>query len=127
MDTILIVDDEPMILELLTTILRTAGFAVLTASSGASALSIARLHFQEIKLMITDVAMPGMDGPTLARRLTTDNPDLPVVFMSGTYDGTQFERGERSRFVAKPFSAAELLADVKALLSQPSVVTAGLA
>jgi two-component system OmpR family response regulator len=127
METILVVDDEPMILELLTTILRTAGFAVLTASSGASALSIARLHRRDIRLLVTDVAMPGMDGATLARLLAEDTPDLPVLYMSGTYDGSQFERGERSRFLAKPFSANDLLAEVKALMAQPSVVTAGLA
>jgi CheY-like chemotaxis protein len=127
METILVVDDEPMILELITTILRTAGFAVLTASSGASALSVAQPHRDEIRLLITDVAMPGMDGPTLARLLTADTPELPVLYMSGTYDGSQFERGERSGFLAKPFSANELLAEVKALIAQPSVVTAGLA
>ena len=102
-------------------------FAVLTASTGASALSIAQFHRDEIRLLITDVAMPGMDGPTLVRLLTAETPDLPVLYMSGTYDGSQFERVERSGFLAKPFSANDLLAEVKALIAQPSVVTAGLA
>lgn len=125
MPLILVVDDEPMVLELVATILRTSGFSVLTANSGDGALSVAQRYRGEIKLLITDVTMPRMDGPTLARRLAEDEPSLAVLFISGTSDPSQFQLQERMGFLCKPFSPQELLAEVNALIAQPSVLAAG--
>jgi CheY-like chemotaxis protein len=118
MQTILIVDDEPVIRTLLEVVLHRAGFAVLTAGCGCEAISISQSHRGEIALLITDITLPGMTGWTLARELIQAEPDMPVLFMSGGCVGASFEDYEHSEFLPKPFALSTLLLEVHHLLTE---------
>ncbi|PWU07891.1 MAG: hybrid sensor histidine kinase/response regulator, partial [Terriglobia bacterium] len=76
--TILVADDDPTLLNLLALILHTAGFEVLTARDGLDALAVARTHPGRIELLLSDVMMPGLDGPQLARQLKLAHPTMRV-------------------------------------------------
>jgi two-component system, cell cycle sensor histidine kinase and response regulator CckA len=110
--TILVVDDEPQLRMMLAHFLEQEGFAVITAGCGTQAISLFGSH-PEIDLLITDILMPGMDGPTLAAALRGLNPDLAVVLMSGNCDAKQIDND--FTFVSKPFSFIDLLGKIKSL------------
>jgi DNA-binding response OmpR family regulator len=111
MPAILVVDDDESIRNLVKSLLEAARFAVLTASNGAAALALFRAARQQIALVLTDVAMPGMNGVELADRVLAIDNHLPVLFMSGS---DVVDRGYGC--VAKPFRGAELIARVHAAL-----------
>jgi two-component system, cell cycle sensor histidine kinase and response regulator CckA len=81
--TILVVDDEPVVLETVSDGLAAHGYQVLTAGGGDQALQIAQAHQGPIALALVDVVMPGLSGPEVAQRLHAARPDLKVLFMSG--------------------------------------------
>jgi PAS domain S-box-containing protein len=118
--TVLVVDDEPEVLELATEILRRVGYSVLEAADGAAALEVARGHEGEIHLLVTDMVMPGMSGRDLAERLRALRHALPVLYISGYVQDAAARATlgrEHSAFVAKPFTP-ELLTDrVRELLA----------
>jgi len=87
-EAILVVDDEKMIREVNVALLKNIGYAVYGAQDGKEALEVYSQHKNEIKLILTDVVMPRMSGVELAHALWADEPDLPVIFISG-YDGNQ--------------------------------------
>jgi two-component system, cell cycle sensor histidine kinase and response regulator CckA len=118
MQTILIVDDEPVIRALLEIVLHRAGFTVLSAGCGCDAISISQLHPGEIALLITDITLPGMTGWTLARELVQVDPDIPVLFISGGCTQSDFDCFGRAEFLAKPFSLSTLLVEVQNLLTE---------
>ena len=111
--TILAVDDEPLVRALVATVLKDNGYAVLTADSAASAIAVFREHSEEIELLISDIVMPGMNGPALAAKLRMQRPDLKVLLISGYYDMEQLSHGYE--FLAKPFSLSDMLAKVHAM------------
>ncbi len=82
-ETILLVEDEPMVRLITTKILSKMGFTVLEAEAGDVALRIAEQHATPIYLIITDVVMPRMRGPELVRQMLARNPGVRVVYMSG--------------------------------------------
>jgi hypothetical protein len=112
MATVLVVDDEPVIRSLVTEVLQGEGHLVFSAGCGTQALSLFRSH-SEIDLLISDIAMPEMDGPSLARRLRAERPGLPVLLMSGSCQNGQVNN--RFEFLSKPFSITELLTRVRRL------------
>jgi two-component system, cell cycle sensor histidine kinase and response regulator CckA len=112
MATVLVVDDEPVIRSLVAEVLQGEGHSVFSASSGTQALSLFHSH-DEIDLLISDVAMPEMDGPALARTLRAERPSLPVLLMSGSCENAQVN--SRFEFLSKPFSIIELLTRVRRL------------
>ncbi len=118
--TVLVVDDEPEIRKLVGAMVGSFGYNVLTADSGEHALTLYR-HHGPIELLITDVVAPGMSGPMLADRLTTLQPDLKVLFISG-YDNTHMvqkyvvEKGHA--LLAKPFTVDALRTMMTGLLSR---------
>jgi len=116
--TVLVVEDEPQLLTMLANFLEQEGFAVLTAGCGSQAISQYRSH-PEIDLLITDILMPGMDGASLAAALQSDNPDLPVLLISGACDAKQIDNG--FAFLPKPFSFGDLLAKVRTLTQAQTV------
>jgi two-component system cell cycle sensor histidine kinase/response regulator CckA len=120
MPTILLVDDEPIILALVTIALEPEGFSVLPAGSGAEAIAIFHLHRGEIGLLITDMMMPEMDGPTLAARLLAEDPGMPVLFMSGYCEAVRSGDSEQFEFLPKPFPLSELVAEVRSLTRAPA-------
>jgi two-component system, cell cycle sensor histidine kinase and response regulator CckA len=81
--TILVVDDEPVVLETVRDGLTAHGYQVLTAGGGEDALQMAQAHQGAIALALVDVVMPGMSGPEVAQRLHASRPDLKILFMSG--------------------------------------------
>jgi CheY-like chemotaxis protein len=125
--TVLVVDDEPEVLELATEILRRVGYSVLEAADGAAALEVARRHEGRIHLLVTDMVMPGMSGRDLAERLRALRDALPVLYISGYVQDASARAAlasEHSAFVAKPFTP-ELLTDrVRELLAAADAETA---
>ena len=111
--TILVVDDEPMILSLISRFLDSLGYEVLTATGPVEAERIASTR-DDIRLLISDVVMPGGSGPALAQRLKTRQPKLEVLLMSGY--AANVEPRPRPPLLAKPFSMDELQKRVRALL-----------
>ena len=81
--TILVVDDEPVVLDTVRDGLIAHGYEVLRAASGEEALQVAQAHQGSIALALVDVIMPGMSGPEVAQRLHAARPDLKILFMSG--------------------------------------------
>lgn len=120
--TILLVEDESGVREMAGRLLERAGYTVLAAASPSQASAIFEAEQSRISLLLTDIVMPEMHGPELADRLTAQRPDLPVVFVSGYSDampGTDARKG-RVAFLAKPFSAADMIATVEAVLAAPA-------
>ncbi len=111
---VLVVDDEPMIVELLDVSLRFQGFEVATAADGAQALDLARSFRPQA--LIVDVMMPGMDGFGLLRRLRADGIDAPVLFLTARDDVHDKVTGltlGADDYVTKPFSLEEVVGRLK--------------
>ena len=123
-DTILLVEDEEAVRSFAARALRMRGYNVLEASGGEEALEIVRAGDVEIHLLVTDVVMPNMDGPTLVRHVKGLKPDMRVIFMSG-YAEEAFrrndEKAEDLHFLPKPFGLKQLAAKVKDVLSNHPV------
>jgi DNA-binding response OmpR family regulator len=120
--TVLVVDDDPVICNLMALSLEQEGFRVLTAPSGWEALTRWQSHWRQIDLLITDRRMPGIDGRLLARCLALEDPGLAVLFISGEHDTSQ-QLGEfkNSGFLGKPFSPSTLVTEVNRLLKRNTV------
>jgi len=109
--TILIVEDDPGIRDLSTKILSRCGYHVLAAGGGEEAREICERHEGTIHLLLSDVVMPGMNGPMVAEMLTRMRPGLKVVFMSGYTDDLVVRHGVMERgvpFLQKPFTPERL-------------------
>lgn len=115
MHTILFADDMDQIRDLFCAALRAHGYAVLPARDGDEAISLARKHPGSIELLITDVVMPGLNGPGLWRALKNCHPETSVLFISG-YCPEEL-KGAGS-FLQKPFTSGMLLRRVESLLSE---------
>ena len=115
---ILVADDEAIILNVVTVVLRKAGFRVLAASCGTQALQLADASDEPIFLAVLDVVMPDLDGPQLSVRLRETYPDLRVLFISG-YNLPPSGLPTGADFLSKPFTAAELLRRVQACADRP--------
>jgi len=119
-DTILLVEDEDAVRSFAARALRLRGYEVLEASGGEEALEIVNTHKEKIHLLVTDVVMPNMDGPTLVRAVKKLRPDMAVIFMSG-YAEEAFrrndEKAEELHFLPKPFGLKQLAAKVKDVLA----------
>jgi two-component system cell cycle sensor histidine kinase/response regulator CckA len=117
--TVLLVEDEDAVRSFAARALGTRGYRVLEASTGAEALEVFEEHHGEVDLVVSDVVMPEMDGPTLMKELREQNRDLKIIFISG-YAEDAFRRNldekEDFMFLQKPFDLKELAATVKAAL-----------
>jgi two-component system, OmpR family, response regulator len=114
---LLVVDDEPVILELLAGALRFAGFDVLTAATGAEALRAAAVGRPD--LILLDVMMPGCDGFEVIRRIHDSGPQIPVIFLTARDTPSDRVAGLSlggDDYITKPFSLAEVLARISAVL-----------
>ena len=114
--TILVVDDEPRIVELARDYLEHAGFRVITANDGRAALDVARHHRPD--LIVLDLGLPGLDGLDVTRELRRDGP-LPIVMVTARDDELDKVLGLElgaDDYLTKPFSPRELVARVKAVL-----------
>jgi len=116
-EVVLVVEDDEAIRRLLASTLETAGFSVLTAPNGEEACAVFLAAPQRVDLLLTDMVMPKMSGPELARRLLAVRTDLPVVFMSGYPSDLGEEPGALgARFLPKPFSQQAVLELVRSAL-----------
>jgi len=114
---LLVVDDEPNIVDLLATSLRFAGFEVATARNGSEALRVAPDFRPD--LLVLDVMMPGIDGFSVVRRLRQDGMSVPVVFLTArdaTEDKVTGLTLGGDDYVTKPFSLEEVVARIRAVL-----------
>jgi CheY-like chemotaxis protein len=118
-ETILVVDDEPGIRGLIRKILRREHYNVLEAGSADEALTVSLSHAGSIHLLLTDVIMPGLTGPELARRMCEASPDLKVLFISG-YTGEESALPDQLpagfAFLPKPFTLGALVSKVRETL-----------
>lgn len=122
-ETLLIVENEAAIRNLLQMALRRNGYTVLTAESGREALDLVQDHSGPIHLLITDVVMPDIDGPELVRRLSTLRPDTRTLFMSGYMDDALGDHGvlpTNVNFIQKPFSPRAFAQKVREILDGTS-------
>jgi two-component system cell cycle sensor histidine kinase/response regulator CckA len=119
-ETILVVEDEPVVRQLMQNILGRFGYQVLEAASGLAALKIWRQQPHRIALLLTDVVMPdGMTGWDLAEQLSKDQPKLKIVYTTGygaELIGKERHLKEGVNFVQKPFTPAKLLQTVRRCL-----------
>lgn len=123
-ETIMVVEDEPDLRELVVQVLEARGYTVLGAGSGIQALEQWSQRDCNIDLLLTDMVMPdGMTGCQLADRLRTDAPNLRVIYTSGHsagIPGTQLANVEECNFLAKPYRPTKLLEIVRECLDNPS-------
>jgi len=126
METILIVDDEPEVLGVTSSILRAEGYTIIATGDPREALRIARSRQEPLDLLLTDVVMPGMNGRELAGRLRVFRPGIKVLFMSAYSAETVENYGIRlapgESFVVKPFAVADLVSKVRGVLNGQSPV-----
>ena len=110
--TVLFVDDDPYVRKILGDYLQNAGLKVLSATNGEEALAVARNFAGDIQVLISDVMMPGMSGPELARELTQSRPGMKVLLISASA-GLTPTPGEGWQFLRKPFPAQVLLEKIR--------------
>jgi CheY-like chemotaxis protein len=119
-ETIMVVEDEPDLLELVVQVLEARGYIVVGAGSGKQALEQWSHRDHHIDLLLTDMTMPdGMSGFELAERLRTEAPDLRVLYTSGHsvgVPGTQLAHVEERQFLAKPYRPSKLIEMVRTCL-----------
>ncbi len=112
--TILVADDEVALRHAVVEILRSSGYKVLESQTAPNALEIAEQHVGELDVLLTDIVMPVMGGPELARRVTKIHPGIRVIYMSGyAEDFPDAELPPNSVFLQKPFRFATLLEQLK--------------
>ncbi|HXN52938.1 MAG TPA: ATP-binding protein [Candidatus Acidoferrum sp.] len=112
--TILIADDESALRHAIVEILRTSGYKVLEAESSTQALEMARQHPGQLDILLTDIVMPGLRGPELARRVAKIHPEVRIVYMSGyAEEFPEAQLPANSTFLQKPFRFATLLEQLK--------------
>lgn len=116
--TILVVEDEAPVRQLVTNALRRAGYRVLTAEDANSAMGQLERLGSPIDLLLTDVIMPGRNGRELARDAQAFQPGLPVLFMSGYADRTFGPDGPGEAFLQKPFALDVLIARIRYMLAE---------
>jgi len=119
--TLLVVDDDPMLRDVETQLLRLQGYTVLPAEGAAEALRLAR-EAEAIHLLITDLSMPQVDGLELTRRFRALHPQTPVLMVSGSLPLLQHRADDLNCFeiLEKPFQFNELLHKVRTLLDATS-------
>jgi two-component system cell cycle sensor histidine kinase/response regulator CckA len=108
--TVLVVDDDPRMRDLLTSLLRFSKYEAISAASPAQALA-ALQDRPDIALTIADIVMPGMNGYDLAEEIRRIRPDMRLVFMSG-FAADPLRRAVDAPCLAKPFTAAELISAI---------------
>jgi CheY-like chemotaxis protein len=124
-ETVLLVEDEAVVRQLVAEILETNGYTVLQAADGPSVLELARRHSGDISLLVTYVVMPGMSGPEVAQSVTAMRPGTLVLYMSGYTDSAIGHHGVLEpgiAFLQKPFSTDDLTRKVRALLDKPAAL-----
>lgn len=119
-ETVLLVEDEEIVRNLVREVLTDNGYHVLEADSGNAALSICETYLLPIHLLLTDVIMPGISGPTLKDQIVKLHPNIKVLFMSGYTDDSITASGvldSETAFIEKPFSPDALVRKMREILT----------
>jgi two-component system, cell cycle sensor histidine kinase and response regulator CckA len=122
-ETILLVEDDEAVRSFAARALKMRGYTVLEAATGEAALELVQDYPAVIHLLVTDVVMPNMDGPTLVRAVMRQQPAIQVIYMSGYAEDVFRRGGERAEdvhFLPKPFGIKQFVAKVKEVLSGAS-------
>jgi PAS domain S-box-containing protein len=121
-ETVLVVDDESSILTVTCDTLESFGYQTLAALDGTEAVALYQKHAEAIAVVITDMTMPNMDGPTTIRTLLKINPDLKIIASSGFMTAELANKAfvDSKYFLPKPYAAETLLKIVRAILTEPS-------
>ena len=114
--TVLLVDDDPAIIKLVSSILISGDFKLLVATSGGTALQLSKDFNGEFHLLLSDFQMPEMSGVDLATKMTHARPRLKVLLMSG-FPGGMLVLNEGWHFLAKPFIPSQLLTLISGLIT----------
>jgi CheY-like chemotaxis protein len=125
-ETILVVEDEEVVRQLICTALSDAGYTVLCAGSAAEGLRHGREYKNRIDLLVTDVVMPDQHGPALAREISPLHPEMKVLFVSGYSDSDISDQGVISRglvVLQKPFTQEILAGKVREILDHGTDAT----
>jgi len=119
--TILVVEDEDLVRSVLIEALESQGYETLTAGTGVEALELADLHVGPIDLVLSDVVLPGITGPEVARALAGTRPEARILFMSGYTDTIVLDQGVEGSapFLVKPFSMQQLYERIEEILDGP--------
>jgi CheY-like chemotaxis protein len=122
-ETVLVVEDEPVLRELTCLLLKDAGYTVLESFAVEDAIETGKNAQRKIDLLLTDIVMPRLDGRELANQMVSLRPNLRVLYMSGYTDDVIVHRGilkQMTMLVQKPFTKSTLLRKVRETLdSQP--------
>jgi CheY-like chemotaxis protein len=124
-ETILLVEDEAVVRQLVAEILTANGYSVLQAGDGPSALEILRRQTEPVDLLLTDVVMPGMSGPEVANAVSAMRPGTRVLYISGYTDSAIGHHGVLEpgiAFLQKPFSSGDLTGKVRSVLDDAPLV-----
>ena len=121
-ELILVVDDDDGVRTMADQILRHNGYRTITACDGAEAIAVFALRASEVQLLLTDLEMPILGGPALAKALRRIRPDLRIIAMSGAASrrSSATHKEFTSSYIAKPFQAETLLSLVRATLDAPA-------
>jgi len=120
-ETVLLVDDEASIITITTQTLQAFGYRVLTATDGAEAVASYAQHANEIAVVLTDMAMPIMDGAATIRALSKINPAIKIIAASGLHanaDATKASGAGIKHFLTKPYTAGTLLKTLRTILEE---------
>ncbi len=123
-ETILLVEDDAEVRQLARIVLETCGYSVLMVDNPLKVSSVCEHYTGPIHLLLTDVVMPGLSGPELARQLISRWPAIKVLYMSGYTSEAIIHRGELDSgtfFLSKPFAPSSLAAKVREVLDESSV------
>ena len=121
-ETVLVVDDEEMVRRLAARILLGQGYSVLEAKSGDEAVRMLQRGAQQIDGVVTDLAMPGLEGRQLGETISRCWPQVRVIYMSGFPARRMVDEGAldpNAPFVQKPFTAEQLTRKVREVLARP--------
>jgi CheY-like chemotaxis protein len=119
-ELILVVDDEDSIREITKTALETNSYKVLLASDGIEAVALYTQHKEEISVVLIDMMMPSMDGPTTIRVLQKINPKVKIIGVSGLVSNHEMIKllgNSVKTFLPKPYTSNELLKNLQAVIS----------
>lgn len=125
--TVLVLDDEPEVRRVVSAMLASNGYTVLTAGDGENAIKTFQKSKQQVDLVLLDVVSPGLSGPMVADRIAGLQPGTRVLFMSGYEDTSVVRRyvvGNGFALLTKPFTADQLAQKVREVLESAPVLAA---